>query len=251
MRDASALALAVEHMETESGQKSPQTNDLLATLSPTDLDRLVQQAEYVELPNGQTLITPHTSFDHVYFPLTCMVSLVQPLADGAMIEVGVVGREGMVGIAALLGTTTVPSHAMAQIPGDALRIKVTTLREEIERNAKFRDLMYRYVLAMFVQIAQSAACNGRHSLEQRLGRWLLMAHDRVEGDELRLSHEFISMMLGTRRAGVTVSVATFRTAGLISNTHGRITILDRKGLEAISCECYAAVRDETRRLQSR
>ena len=179
MRDASALALAVEHMETESGQKSPQTNDLLATLSPTDLDRLVQQAEYVELPNGQTLITPHTSFDHVYFPLTCMVSLVQPLADGAMIEVGVVGREGMVGIAALLGTTTVPSHAMAQIPGDALRIKVTTLREEIERNAKFRDLMYRYVLAMFVQIAQSAACDDAgHAPRRRHGECRHVPHRR-------------------------------------------------------------------------
>jgi len=237
-------------MQSELGPKSPQTNQLLATLPPADFERLMQQAEFVDLPNGQTLIAPNASFDHVYFPLGCMVSLVQPLANGAMIEVGVVGREGMVGIASLLGATMVPSEAMVQIAGSALRIRVASLREEIERNAKFRDLMYRYVQAMFTQIAQSAACNGRHSLEQRLARWLLMAHDRVDGDELRLSHEFITMMLGTRRAGVTVGIAKFREAGLISNSHGRILILDRPRLEATSCECYAAVRDETRRLMS-
>jgi CRP-like cAMP-binding protein len=177
-----------------------------------------------------------------------MVSLVQPLENGVMIEVGMVGNEGLVGVPVLLGADTSPLEAMVQMPGSALRMETSVFRQEIGRRTAFLELLLRYVQALHVQVSLSAACNGRHTLPERLARWLLTARDRATSNKLPLSHEFLSMMLGVRRAGVTVAVGTLKAAGLIYNTHGQVTIVDRPGLEGACCECYRTVRDEYRRL---
>jgi CRP-like cAMP-binding protein len=177
-----------------------------------------------------------------------MVSLVQPLENGAMIEVGMIGNEGLVGMPVLLGADTSPLEAMIQIPGSALRIEAGVFREEVGRSTALLGLLLRYVQALHVQVSLSAACNGRHTLPERLARWLLTARDRAASDQMPLSHEFLGMMLGVRRAGVTVAVGTLKAAGLIRNSHGQVTILDRHGLEGASCECYHTVKNEYQRL---
>jgi CRP-like cAMP-binding protein len=159
-----------------------------------------------------------------------------------------IGKEGVVGVPVLLGADTSPLQAMVQIPGSALRMRANAFREEAVRRATLSALLLRYVQALHVQVSLSAACNGRHTLPERLARWLLMARDRATSDEMPLSHEFLSMMLGVRRAGVTVAVGTLKPAGLVRNTHGQVTILDRQGLEAACCECYRTVRNEYQRL---
>jgi CRP-like cAMP-binding protein len=176
-----------------------------------------------------------------------MVSLVQPL-QGGMIEVGMTGKEGFVGVPVLLGADTSPLETMVQIPGSALRIEASAFREEARRSAAMLGHLLRYAQALQVQVSISAACNGRHALPARLARWLLTARDRAPSDELPLGHEFHSMMLGVRRAGVTVALAALKTAELIRNTHGQVTIIDRHGLEAASCGCYRMVRNEYDRL---
>jgi CRP-like cAMP-binding protein len=177
-----------------------------------------------------------------------MVSLVQPLENGAMIEVGMIGSEGFVGVPVLLGAETSPLEAMVQIPGSALRMQTSAFRDELGSRPALLQLLLRYTQALHIQVSLSAGCNGRHTLPERLARWLLMARDRASSDDLPLSHEFLSMMLGVRRAGVTVTVGTLKSAGLINNSHGRVTIIDRQGLEAASCECYRTVRTEYDRL---
>jgi CRP-like cAMP-binding protein len=198
-------------------------------------------------PQTDTLKARHP-IEHVYFVQQGMVSLVQPLENGAMIEVGMIGNEGFVGVPVLLGAESSPLEAMVQIPGSALRMQASAFREEVTRRSTLLALLLRYVQALHIQVSLSAACNGRHTLPERLARWLLTARDRATSDELPLSHEFLSMMLGVRRAGVTVAVGTLKTAGLIRNSHGRVTIIDRQGLEAASCECYRTVRNEYERL---
>jgi CRP-like cAMP-binding protein len=225
-------------------------NRLLRALSPDDLDPLRAHLETVPLPQKQTLSSPGTSIDQVYFPEEGMVSLVQPLDDGTTIEVGMIGNEGLVGTPILLGADSSPLEAMVQIPGSALRMPATAFREELGRRTGLLGVLLRYVQALHVQVSLTAACNGRHTVPERLARWLLTAHDRSPNDQLPLSHEFLSQMLGVRRAGVTVALGTLKTAGLISNTHARVNILDRSGLEAASCDCYSTVRDEYARLLS-
>lgn len=223
-------------------------NRLLAALAPDDFARLRPKLDHVSLPLKQVLLEPGEPIERVYFPEQGMVSLVTPLEDGAMIEIGVIGREGMVGVPILLGATMAPSEAMAQIAGSAFRITTSALLEEVRRSADMFALFLRYIQALHIQVSQSAACNGRHPLQERLARWLLMAHDRAGNDELPLKHEFLSMMLGVRRAGITVAVSALKTAGLVHNSTGRITVIDGKGLEAASCPCYGIVKEEYSRL---
>jgi CRP-like cAMP-binding protein len=225
-------------------------NRLLGALSPEDLDPLRAHLELVPLTHKQTLSAPSTPIDHVYFPQEGMVSLVQPLDNGAMIEVGMIGNEGLVGVPVLLGADSSPLEAMVQMPGSALRMHASVLRQEVGRRTALLGVLLRYTQALHTQVSLTAACNGRHTLAERLARWLLTAHDRATSDRLPLSHEFLSLMLGVRRAGVTVAVGTLRAAGLIRNTHGRVNIIDRPGLEAASCECYRTVRTEYERLLS-
>jgi CRP-like cAMP-binding protein len=241
-------ARALDRISSEEHPAVPISNRLLVALAQEDLDRLRPHLEPVLLPHKQSLLNANTPIDHVYFPQEGMVSLVQPLENGAMIEVGMIGNEGFVGVPVLLGTDTSPLEAMVQIPGSALRMQASEFREEAGRRTAFLGLLLRHVQALHVQVSLTAACNGRHTLPERLARWLLMARDRATSDQMPLGHEFLSMMLGVRRAGVTVGVGTLKAAGLISNTHGQVAILDRQGLEMACCECYRTVRNEYQRL---
>jgi CRP-like cAMP-binding protein len=225
-------------------------NLLLLAVPPEELDRLRPNLEAVDLPLGQMLLRPNELIDYVYFPQEGMVSLVLQLEDRRVIEVGLIGREGMVGALAPLGATAMSGEARVQMAGSALRMRAGVLRDEAARNPGLMDLLLRYVQALFFQVSQSVACNSRHPLSQRMARWLLMAHDCVDSDELPLSHEFLATMLGVRRAGITVAVGRFREAGVIDSAGGRFSILDRGGLEASACECYRAVKAQYERLLS-
>ena len=184
----------------------------------------------------------------VHFPETGWASMLATLEDGDAAEVGVIGYEGMIGLPVLLGADRDDIEAMVQCPGTALRIEAAAFREELERAPAFRDLLLRYALVHHGQTARIAACNGRHPTGQRLARWLLMAHDRAEGDNFPMTHEFLGMMLGVRRAGVTVAAGVLQRAGFIRYDRGRIEVTDRAGLEAATCECYGVVRRAYERL---
>jgi CRP-like cAMP-binding protein len=230
------------------GDQSSVGNRLLAGLSASDFDRIRPHLKHVPLPQHQRLLSPDAPTEHVYFPETGMVSLILSLEDGNTVEVGLVGKEGIVGVLAGLGASRISGEAIVQMPGSAWRMKTDVLREEIGVSATIRQMLLRYVQALFAQITQSTACNVRHALPQRLARWLLMANDCAETNEVRLTHEFLSMMLGVRRAGVTTALRALSGAGTIASDRGRIRILDRKRLEATACECYGTVRAEYERL---
>jgi CRP-like cAMP-binding protein len=217
-------------------------NRLLAALPPEVLAALWPRLEPVELPLRRVLHTAGEPITAVYFPETGYASALAYMEDGDAAEVGLVGREGMVGLPVLLGAECDDIEAMVQCPGTALRMGAAAFRDELERTPAFRTLLLRYALVHHGQVARTAACNGRHPIEQRLARWLLMAHDRSEGDEFPMTHEFLSMMLGVRRAGVTVAAGALQRAGLIRYERGRMEIADRAGLEAAACECYGVVR---------
>jgi CRP-like cAMP-binding protein len=226
----------------------PIANRILAALPPEDLARLRRHLEPVALPTRKTLSKPGRVIDYAYFPEQGMVSLVAPLSDGAFIEVGVIGREGCVGSTVLHGVDTYPAEAMVQVAGSALRIGAAELQREAARSSALSRLLLRFTHALHVQVTQTAACNGRHTLQERLARWLLVTRDRIDEDVVPLTHEFLGMMLGARRAGITVAVGSLKQAGLVRNSTGRVTILDRAGLEAAACECYRVVKAEYARL---
>jgi len=198
--------------------------------------------EPVELPHGKILYETGGLIDYVYFPLKSMVSLVKQMADGKIIEVGLVGKEGMTGIAILMGETTSAERAIVQIPNGGLRAKIGVIKEEFKRGGMLQDLLLRYANGFIRQISQTAACNAVHTAEERLCRWLLMCQDRVASDDLNLTQEFLAEMIGTRRATVTVAAVTLQSAGLIHYNRGQIKIVDREGLESFSCECYDGLR---------
>ena len=232
-----------------SAQSAPASrNRLLAALPPEDLERLRPALLPVELPLRQTLEVPGEPVAAVHFPETGWASMLATLEDGDAAEVGVIGYEGMIGLPVLLGADRDDIEAMVQCPGTALRIEAAAFREELERTPAFRDLLLRYALVHHGQVARTAACNGRHHTEERLARWLLIAHDRAEVDDLPMTHELLSMMLGVRRAGVTVAAGALQRAGLIRYERGRIQITDRPGLEAAACECYGIARRAQDRL---
>ena len=217
-------------------------NRLLAALPPGDLAQIWPQLELVELPFRQTLHVPEEPVRAVHFPEVGYASRLAPLEDGDFAEVGLVGPEGMTGLAPLLGAETDTFEMMVQVPGTALRMEAGAFRTALDRVPSLRPLLNRYALAHFEQVARTGACNGRHHVDQRLARWLLMAHDRVEGDTFPMTHEFLSMMLGVRRAGITVAAGTLQKAGFVRYERGRMEITDRPGLEAVSCECYGTAR---------
>jgi CRP-like cAMP-binding protein len=217
-------------------------NRLLAALQPQALAALRPRLQHVQLHLRQTLHRPGEPIAAVHFPETGWVSMLAPLDDGDAAEVGVVGREGMLGLPVLLGADNDDIEAMVQTPGTALRMDAAAFRGELERSPALRTLLLRYALVHHGQVARTAACNGRHHTEERLARWLLIAHDRAEGDDFPMTHELLSMMLGVRRAGVTVAAGALQRAGLIRYERGRIEITDRPGLESASCECYGVVR---------
>jgi CRP-like cAMP-binding protein len=222
---------------------SEPANRLLSALSPLALERLAPDLEFLTLAAGHVLYEPGATIDFVYFPETAVASMIRRMADGSGVEVGTIGLEGVVGGSVALGALTTPTHCVIQVAGNVQRISVAALRANIAEpsngdDVTLFDLMLLYAQALFEQCAQTAACNRLHALEHRCARWLLMIHDRVEGDELLLTQEFLSYMLGVRRAGVTEACGTLMRAGLIRYRHGRITVSDRAGLEAATCECF-------------
>jgi CRP-like cAMP-binding protein len=226
--------------------RSPQPlseNRLLARLPAEEYELLAPHLETVSLSLSEVLFRPEDHLQRVYFPTTAIISLLTDLSDGSGMEVGLVGREGMVGISAILGGSET-KVATVQAQGDALTMKTGKLREEFTRGGVLQNALLRYTHALMTQISQSVVCNARHPVEGRFARWLLMYHDRLEHDEFELTHEFIANMLGVRRAGVTEVANKLQKLGFISYQRGRIKILDRKGLEEFACECYTVVKEK-------
>ena len=217
-------------------------NGLLASLPPDTLAQLMPKFSEVVMIIRQGLYIQDAPIEAAYFPQSGMISLVSNLDDGTQAEVGIIGQEGMLGISLISGVDSSFVEAMVQMPGTALRIGIAEFRQELETSAPFRAIILRYSEALQAQIMQTAACNGRHGLEHRLARWLLMAHDRADRDELPLTQEFMATMLGVHRPSITITAGILQRAGLIRYSGGRVTILDRPSLEAASCECYASVR---------
>jgi CRP-like cAMP-binding protein len=223
-------------------------NRLLDSLPPADIDRMRFHLEAVSVDLKHVVYEPDSSISHVYFPTTCVISLVIYLEDGLPVEMATIGREGMVGLPIFLGADAMPSRAFGQVAGEALRIPAPVFTEEIKRNGPLVRVLNLYTLALFNQVAQTTACNRVHLLEQRCARWLLQTHDRVTSDHFLLTQEFLAQMLGVRRPGVSAAAGLLQKAGLIRYARGRITILDRPGLESFSCKCYGVIKNEFERL---
>ena len=187
---------------------------------------------------------------HVYFPTTCHVSLLYTMLNGATAEMGLVGNEGVVGVALFMGGETTPNRAVVQGRGEAIRMKASAMLDEFRRGGQFQSLLLRYTQALMTQISQTAVCNRLHSVEQRLCRWLLMTHDRTHSDVLQMTQEFLSHMLGVRREGVTHAAQGLQLQGFICYARGDLKIVDRLGLEAHVCECYGVVKAEHDRLRN-
>lgn len=223
-------------------------NQLLAALPDQEYQRLVPHLEEVSLTLGKILYQPGEPILHVYFPNRAMVSLVTLLTNGSTTEVGMVGKEGMVGIPVFLGDGMAINQAVVQLEGTAMKMDASILKREFERGGRLQRLLLFYTQTLLNQVSQTAACNRQHRLEQRLARWLLSAQDSISGSELRLTQEFLGNMLGTRRATVTVAAGKLQEAGAIRYYRGKITILNRKLLETLACECYNVVKQECDRL---
>ena len=216
----------------------PERNRLLAALPPEELDLLMAELEMVSLGTMEMLAELGGPPDYIYFPLTSIISVIRPAGDGSFIETGTIGCEGAAGITALIGRWS-PAKLETQVPGLCLRMPSERFREMIGDLPRTRSVMGTFVLSFIDQAGQSIVCNARHSLSRRCARWMLMAHDRVQGDTFTLTHEVLAQMLAVRRAGVSEAAYALKQAGVIDYRHGKITILDRAGLEAASCECYA------------
>nr|WP_235566368.1 Crp/Fnr family transcriptional regulator [Methylibium sp. Root1272] len=226
----------------------PRKNHLLAALPPAEWHRWQPQLESVELPLGQVLYEPGRTLSHVYFPTTAIVSLLYVMEDGASAEIAVVGREGIVGVSLFMGGGSTPSRAVVQSAGLGYRLAADVMKQEFNRAGPVLHLLLRYTQALITQMAQTAVCNRHHSLDRQLCRWLLLSLDRLQGNQLSMTQELIANMLGVRREGVTEAALKLQKAGLIRYARGRITVLDRPGLEQRTCECYAVVKKEYDRL---
>ncbi len=219
----------------------PVVNRLLEVLPRSIRQRMLQRCEPVELDFGVVLSEAGDPIRHVYFPTGGFISLIAALQDQASLEVGLIGNEGMLGVSLVLGVDTSPMRALVQGSGSALRMPAAIFRGELERSPVLRRNLDRYVYVLLAQLAQTAACTCFHVLEARLARWLLMTHDRAHADHFFLTHALLSNMLGVRRSGVTRAAGELQRRKLIHYSRGDVTVLDRKGLEKASCECYAAV----------
>ena len=222
-------------------------NQLLAALPAEEWERWQAELEPVDLKLGDVLYESGSTMTHVYFPTTAIISLLYVMENGASAEIAVVGHEGIVGVSLFMGGESTPSRAVVQSAGKGFRLGAQQIQEHFKR-APVLHLLLRYTQALITQMAQTAVCNRHHSLDQQLCRWLLLSLDRLSGSELVMTQELIANMLGVRREGVTESATKLQKAGLIKYARGRITVLDRAGLEQRSCECYAVVKKEYDRL---
>lgn len=236
-------------MPQDSNRSEKKTeNRLLAALPAEAYQRLLPHLEPVSLSLKTVIHRPGEPIDYVYFPHRALISLVTILEDGSTVENSLVGREGMVGVQAILGNTPMPHQAIVQVPNGGVRLPVSVLQTEFDRNEDLHDLLLRYLRFLLIETAQGNACNSNHSIEERLARWLLNVSDRRQSAELPLTQEFIAQMLGIRRAGVTVAAGAFQQAGMIRYRRGNILILDRESLKATTCECYHVIKGELERL---
>ena len=233
-----------------TSQQIPQSvdNQLLAALPAEDYARLLPGLKPVTLSLGEVIYESQRQMDYVYFPTTSHVSLLYTMIDGSTAEVGLVGNEGLVGIALFMGGDTTPNQAIVQGAGEAFKMPAAAMQGEFKRGGAFQLALLRYTQALITQISQTAVCNRLHTTEQRLSRWMLMTHDRVQSDELEMTHEFISHMLGIQREAVSITDSRLQEKGAISYKRGHIRILNRQVLEECSCECYNVVKIEHNRL---
>ena len=231
---AAAESTALPHL--------PIRNALLGGLPAHELAHLRPFLQRVPLESRQVLAEPNMPIRHVYFPETAIISFVSQLSDGGMVEVGTAGCDGMAGLSLFLGSASASTCAFVQIPGTALRMDADVFQGVAGESGCLHRILLRYSHAFLTQVAQTAACNGAHLVDQRCARWLLMTHDRVDGNEFPLTHELMALMLGVRRPGVTLAMRALQDAGLVRYTRGRVEISDRPGLEQASCECYQVVR---------
>jgi CRP-like cAMP-binding protein len=223
---------------------SARANGILAALSKSGLETFANKLRPFSLEFGEILYEPDWNIEYVYFPMTGVISLLAVFEDGGSVEAGLLGAEGMLGASIALGAEKMPFQALVQSEGQALRMSAHDLKSLIQNDGALLDGILRFTNALFTQVAQTAACNRAHTLEQRLARWLLLTHDRVKGDEFQLTQDFLSRMLGVRRAGVSVAANALREMRTIDYKRGTVRVLDRTGLERVSCECYQVVKAE-------
>lgn len=232
-------------MPVNTKSRAPSANRLLAALPKNEYQRLLPELEQVAMPFAEVLYEPGARIHHVYFPNDSIVSLLAEVADRSTLEVGIVGNEGMAGISVFMGVDASPHRAITQGAGTAVRMKASALRKESEGMGPLHGLLHRYAHTLLTQVSRAAVCNRFHLVDARLARWLLMTRDRLGADEFRLTQDFISNMLGVRREGVSKAASLLQKDDLINYSRGRIKILDRAGLEAVSCECYGIIKDES------
>ena len=231
-------------MSSSQESHSVSENRVLSSLPSEDYQRLAPHLEQVDMPLGKVLAKAGDRIEYVYFPQNSMISLVSELSDGSAVEVGIIGFEGMLGLSIVLGVDTASHEAMVQINDGALRVRSATLVKEFKRGGALQSILLRYTQSLMLQMSQVAACNRLHTVEERLARWLLMSDDRCVSEDLPLTQEFLALMLGVRRAGVTTSALALHGEGYIRYRRGHITVTDRKGLEAYACECYKIIKAE-------
>ena len=223
-------------------------NNILASLSRAEIGRLAPHLSFLDLPVNQTLQEPNEEVTHAYFLESGLASVVVEMADGNTVETGITGKEGLVGFSILLGTNSMPTRTFIQIPATGYKIKAKRLKEEFENSGTLRKRTNSYIQGHLMQTGQTAACNRLHDIAERLARWLLMCHDRMESDNFFITHEFLGHMLGTPRSTVTLAAGILQEAGLVDYSRGKINVCDRQGLEKAACECYATIRKEFDRL---
>jgi len=233
-----------------SSTHRPTQNHLLAALPKAEFGRLAPHLELFPLPLGEVLFEPGGQLEHAYFPTTAIVSLHYVMESGASSETAGVGNEGVVGISLFMGGDTTPSSAVVKTGGHSYRLPRRSLVEEFNRGGAMQSLLLRYTQALITQMTQTAVCNRHHSVEQQLCRWLLQTLDRIPSGELLMTQELVASMLGVRREGITEAAGSLQDAGFIRYRRGHIAVLDRRGLEKRSCECYAVVKKETGRLMA-
>ena len=230
--------------------QKPEQNHLLAGLLPAEFERLLPHLQLVQLPLGLMLYRPGEQLQYAFFPTNAIVSLHYVTESGAAAETAGVGNEGMVGIALFMGGSSMPGSAVVQTAGFAYRLEERYLKQEFARAGSMQGSLLRYTQALITQIAQTAVCNCHHSLEQRLCRWLLLTLDRCVSDDLVMTQELVASILGVRRESITEAAGALQRAGYINSRRGHISVIDRSGLEATTCECYSVVRKELLRLQA-
>lgn len=224
--------------------RTPNENYILTHLPREDYERIQSHLEPVELHLGQVVQAVGEIMEYVFFPHNSMISLISHTAAGESVEVGIVGFEGMANISSVLRVERAPHEAMVQIADGGMRMRVSALREEFARGGALQDMLLRYTQGLLLQTSQVAACNRLHSISERLSRWLLMSYDRCACGDLPLTQEFLALMLGVRRAGVTEAALVLQAEGYISYRRGHIQLLDKEGLEDYTCDCYAVIKTE-------